>query len=118
MPDQDQQLKYRVPFVIWANYDIEEEYVEAISVNYISSYLLKLAGLKGTVYNSYLMQLYDELPVINALFYMDKENRLYPLADDYSGNQLLQEYKYVGFNNALDKKNKLKEYYYLDPDGQ
>lgn len=118
MPDQDQQLKYRVPFVIWANYDIEEEYVEAISVNYLSSYLLKLAGLKGTVYNSYLMQLYDELPVINALFYMDKENRLYPLADDYSGNQLLQEYKYVGFNNALDKKNKLKEYYYLDPDGQ
>lgn len=115
MPDMElaQQLKYRVPFVIWANYDIDEDYIEAISANYLSSYLLELAGLKGTAYNSYLMQLYNEIPVINALFYMDKEYRLYSLSEDSQYSKLIQEYKYVGYNNALDKKNRLKKYYFL-----
>lgn len=108
-----QQLKYKVPFVIWANYDIEENYIEAMSVNYLSSYLLELADLKITAYNSYLMQLYKEIPVINALFYMDKEYRLYPLTEDSQYCRLVREYKYVGYNNALDKKNKLEKYYYL-----
>ncbi|NLC18276.1 MAG: LTA synthase family protein, partial [Clostridiales bacterium] len=115
MPDLEpaQQLKYKVPFVIWANYDIEEDYIEAMCANYLSSYLLELAGLKGTAYNSYLMELYNEIPVINALFYMDKEYRLYSLSEDSQYSKLIQEYKYVGYNNALDKKNRLKKYYFL-----
>lgn len=115
MPDLEaaQQLKYKVPFVIWANYDIEEDYIEAMSANYLSSYLLELAGLKGTAYNSYLMLLYNEIPVINALFYMDKDYRLYALSEDSQYSKLIQEYKYVGYNNALDKKNRLEKYYFL-----
>lgn len=115
MPDLDKarQLKYKVPFVIWANYDIEEDYIEAMSANYLSSYLLELAGLEKTAYNSYLLQLYNEIPVINAQFYMDKQYRLHSLTDDSQYGKLLQEYKYIGYNNALDKKNRLKKYYYL-----
>lgn len=41
----EEQLKYTVPFFIWANYDIEEEYVECTSLNYLSNYLYKVAGI-------------------------------------------------------------------------
>jgi phosphoglycerol transferase MdoB-like AlkP superfamily enzyme len=115
MSDRDKadQLKYKVPFVIWANYDIAEEDVGAMSANYLSSYLLRTAGLKGTVYNNYLMQLYNKIPVINALFYMDNDNKLYSLTDDTPYRDAVNGYKYIGYNNALDKRNKLKEYFYL-----
>lgn len=115
MSEQDRvdQLKYKVPFVIWANYDIAEDDVGAMSANYLSSYLLRTAGLKGTVYNNYLMQLYNEIPVINALFYMDNESVFYNLSADTPYRDMVNGYKYIGFNNALDKSDKLDEYFYL-----
>ncbi|MDF2485373.1 MAG: Phosphoglycerol transferase, alkaline phosphatase superfamily, partial [Herbinix sp.] len=42
------QRRYMVPFILWANYDISEDDVDNISANYLSSYLLKTAGLPGT----------------------------------------------------------------------
>lgn len=38
------QKRYTTLFLIWANYDIEEEYIDARSLNYLSSYVLKVAG--------------------------------------------------------------------------
>ncbi len=105
--------KYRVPFLLWANYDITEDDMEQLGANYLSSYLLKTAGLQGTAYNNYLMGLYEELPVINAHFYKTREGTIHPLsaATEYSG--LIRDYRYIGYNNALDKDGKLWQYYRL-----
>jgi glucan phosphoethanolaminetransferase (alkaline phosphatase superfamily) len=108
------QKKYEVPFILWANYDIPEETVDKISANYLSSYLLKTAGLKGTKYNYYLMELYQKVPVINALFYIDKDNIQHSFSDSTPYSELINEYKFIGYNSALDKKNKLDQYYYLN----
>ncbi len=110
---EDLQRKYRVPFILWANYDIPKDKVEQISANYLSSYLLKTAGLKGTVYNQFLLNLYEKIPVINALFYIDKENVLHSLSETSSYTDLVKQYQYVGYNDALDKKNKLNQYFQL-----
>jgi phosphoglycerol transferase MdoB-like AlkP superfamily enzyme len=107
------QRRYMVPFILWANYDISEDDVDNISANYLSSYLLKTAGLPGTSYNNYLLQLQNEIPVINAHFYLTKEGKYYPLSAESSYSELVQQYKYVGYNNALDKKDKLWDYYRL-----
>ena len=104
-----EQNKYKVPFLLWANYDIQEDNVDEISANYLSSYLLQTAGLKGTAYNNYLLQLRQEIPVISALFYIDKEGVCHQYSEDNSYSKLLQEYKMVGYNDALDRKEKLKE---------
>ena len=94
---------------MWANYDIQEDNVDEISANYLSSYLLQTAGLKGTAYNNYLLQLRQEIPVISALFYIDREGVCHQYSEDNSYSKLLQEYKMVGYNDALDRKEKLKE---------
>ncbi|HWT77059.1 MAG TPA: LTA synthase family protein [Mobilitalea sp.] len=115
MTDQTKanELKYQVPFVLWANYDIPKENVDKLSANYLSSYLLKTAGLKGTAYNDYLLKLSKEIPVINALFYIDKDGNIHGQSDKTSYYDMVNQYKYVGYNDALDKKNKLKEFFYL-----
>jgi phosphoglycerol transferase MdoB-like AlkP superfamily enzyme len=105
--------KYQVPFVLWANYDIGEKYVDKISANYLSSYLLNVAGVEGSEYNQYLMNLYDKLPVINGLFYIDRNNDIYRLSDASDYSDLIKQYQIVGYNNALDKKNRLKQFYAL-----
>lgn len=112
---QDDMLrrKYQVPFVLWANYDIPKEDIKQISANYLSSYLLKIAGLQGTTYNQYLLNLYEKVPVINALFYIDRNNAFHSFADNTGCSDLINQYKEVGYNNALDNKNRLRKYYYL-----
>jgi len=107
------QRKYRVPFILWANYDITAEDVDKISANYLSSYLLKSAGLEGTAYNHYLMDLYEEVPVINGLFYIDKNNQGHKFSDSTAYSDLITQYRYIGYNNALDKKDRWKEFYRL-----
>jgi phosphoglycerol transferase MdoB-like AlkP superfamily enzyme len=111
--EEELSLKYKVPFILWANYDIEEDDINQISANYLSSYLLQTAGLNGTTYNDYLMNLYDEVPVMNALFYIDKDNIFHSYSENTFYSEDITKYKYVGYNNALDKSGRLSKYYYL-----
>lgn len=104
--------KYQVPFVLWANYEIQQDDVDKISANYLSSYLLKTAGLKGSAYNQYLMDLYQEVPVINSLFYIDKNDIFHSYSDTSMYTDAITNYKYVGYNNGLDQKDRLTKYYY------
>lgn len=105
--------KYQVPFIMWANYDIGETFVDKISANYLSSYLLDVAGVEGSEYNQYLLNLYDKLPVINGLFYIGKDNEIYKLSETSKYSELINEYQCVGYNNALDKKKRLNQFYAL-----
>ncbi len=107
------EKRYEVPFLIWANYDIKEDDVDCISANYLSSYLLKTAGLKLTSYQNYLLQLFKEIPVVNALFYIDKKGICHRFFERTPYTQLLQDYRCVGYNSALDRHGKLMKYYYI-----
>jgi phosphoglycerol transferase MdoB-like AlkP superfamily enzyme len=110
---EEYRQKYTVPFILWANYDITEDDVDNISANYLSTYLLNVAGLEKTSYNDYLWQLYQKIPVINALFYIDKDNDIHSLSEESEYLELIREYKDIGYNNALDKSERLSDYFYL-----
>lgn len=113
-PGQDQLMrKYVVPYVLWSNYDMPKDDVNKMSANYLSSYLLKKADLKGTAYNQYLLDLYQKVPVINSLFYIDKNNLFHSFSESNSYMESINQYKNIGYNNALDKKNRLAQYYFL-----
>ncbi|MDD3174543.1 MAG: LTA synthase family protein [Herbinix sp.] len=105
--------KYKVPFILWANYDIVQDDIDQISANYLSSYLLKTAGLPGTAYNQFLMKMYEKIPVINGLFYIDKDNIIHNYSETTAYTDLINQYKYIGYNDALDKKDKWEEFYHL-----
>lgn len=63
---EEEALRYKVPFFIWANFDIEEESGVETSANYLAARTLKAAGLPLPAYFNFLSDLADEVPVISA----------------------------------------------------
>jgi len=102
-----------VPFAIWANYDIPERSDELISLNYLSSYVLDAIGANMTGYNKYLMDLHDKLPVISTSILIDKEGNQYTSDEKNPYGDILKEYHMVQYNGFMDKKNQIRDFFYL-----
>ena len=66
LTEEEDNLRYQVPFLIWANYDIEEAKDVQISANYLGGLVLETAGLPLPVYQSRLKEVRQEIPVISA----------------------------------------------------
>ena len=99
--------EYQVPFLIWANYDLEGEEIEAVSLNYLSGLLLRAADLEGTDYTNFLEELRQTLPVITTVGVLDKDGNWYKAGDATPYDDLLNEYNILEYNNAFggDEKN-------------
>ena len=67
LTEEQQKLRYQVPYVVWANYDIGEETGADTSVNYLAAEGLERAGVPLDEYRSYLLHLKSEYPVISAV---------------------------------------------------
>lgn len=109
-----EQARHITPFFIWANYDIEEKYIDKLSSNYLSSYMLDIAGIKLTEYNKYLLKLSETLPVIDTMGYIDSNDNYYKWSDKSEYTQILSEYEKIQYNNIFDAKNRDNSVFFLD----
>ncbi|MBR0085595.1 MAG: LTA synthase family protein [Lachnospiraceae bacterium] len=110
---EDAQNRYKVPFVIWANYDIEEaDYSSGISLNYLSNLLCSTAGLKITPYQAFLKDLYKEVPIVTANVVIDNKGDYYPVADN-PYNDVLNDYACIQYNYLFDTKNRIDEFFLI-----
>ncbi|MDO4332509.1 MAG: LTA synthase family protein [Eubacteriales bacterium] len=66
LSSQEEALRYKVPFFIWANFALEEEQNVETSANYLAAKTLQAAGLPLPPYFRYLTDLQAEVPVISA----------------------------------------------------
>ncbi len=112
LPLEKSQKRYITPFIIWANYDIEEEYIEKLSANYLSSYLLKTANVKMTEYNKYLLELSKKVPVVSAVGCIDNEGNNFYYGKENKYSSLLSDYEKIQYNNAIDKDNEKLNLFY------
>ena len=99
--------EYQVPFFIWANYDLEGEEIEAVSLNYLSGLLLRAAGLEGTDYTNFLEELRQTLPVITAMGIMDKDGNWYKNGDPTPYDSLLNEYNIFGIQQCVRREEQV-----------
>lgn len=113
LTDVQEQQRYMTPFIIWANYDIPEATVEKMSANYLSTLLLQTAGLELTAYNKFLSVMYQELPVVNSVGYIDNEDNYYASGDTSEHSELLNAYNRIQYNNMFDMENKQNQLFYL-----
>ncbi len=111
---ENEQKRHMTPFFIWANYDIEERYIERLSVNYLSSYVLKTAGVKLTEYNKYLLNLSKTLPVIDTVGYIDAAGTHYKWSSTSEYSKILDEYEKIQYNNIFDTANKNNDIFYIN----
>ena len=98
----------KVPFIIWANYDIEPDNVERTSLNYLSSYVYKIMGLQ-TPYNALLSDIAASVPVLNANGYYSIEESTFKQISDAEGDEkdALELYRKIQYNNLFDRKHRL-----------
>lgn len=114
---EENDRMYQVPFVIWANYDIEEKETE-MSANYLSSYLLKLIGAKMTGYNKYLLDLQEKLPIITAECYMGDDGVMREPDEQSEYSELINEYRTLQYNSLFDVPNRADEFFFLDAENK
>lgn len=111
---EDTAKWYSTPYVIWANYDIEEKQDFNMSANYLSSYMLKLIDADLTGYNKYLLELQEKLPVITGLFYAGDDGKFHDIDEKSQYTELIEEYAKVQYNGLFDKDNRINEFFFLE----
>lgn len=104
----EQQLKYTIPFFIWANYDIEEETVELTSLNYLSNYMYRVAGFSLPEYNQALADIQNNIPAMNANgFYSTSEQAFLPYKEaEGQEEEILNYYNQLEYNCLFDKTDR------------
>jgi glucan phosphoethanolaminetransferase (alkaline phosphatase superfamily) len=64
--DSEDVSRYKVPYLIWANYDIEEKTDFDTSLNFLAAQTLRAAGVPTDPYQNFLLELSEKYPVISA----------------------------------------------------
>ncbi len=99
-------MKQKVPFVIWANYDIEEKDLGTMSINYLGPAILETAGLPMSDYFNYLNNLRKTLPVISATGFIDAKGNYFTDPNKEEYKDLLKEYSFLQYNYLKGNVNK------------
>ncbi|MGN0348742.1 MAG: LTA synthase family protein [Roseburia sp.] len=67
LSEEEWKLRYQVPYVIWANYDIEEAQNVDTSANYLAAETLQRAGIPTNAYQNFLLELKRTYPILSAM---------------------------------------------------
>lgn len=111
---QEQELYLRsTPFVIWTNYEIEEQDMGFISMNYIASLVLDIAGIVKSPYYQYMSDMMERIPVITSYGVVrDKEGILYDIVgEEMPYTQLVGTYLMLEYNNLRERREELFKAY-------
>ena len=109
---EERMEKYKVPFVIWANYDIPEETIEKTSLNYLYSILADRLDFPMTGYQKYLLALSEKIPALCAQGYWGDDGNYYELDDESSPYyDLVNEYNILEYNDIFGGKDRDLEFF-------
>ncbi len=103
LTESEEALRYKVPFIIWANYDIEEESGIETSANYLGARLLDTAKLPLSPYHSFLEQLETSFPVVSAFRVEDSTGKSTPVKEQ---TDALNEYQQLQYYELFDSDGK------------
>lgn len=95
--------KYKVPYMIWTNYDSPEEEGDVISLNFLSTLMMKKAGIGLTPYFSYLDSLSEKMSAVSFFAYFSEEKGGLKRPSEATGKELelINEYKTVQYKNIF-----------------
>lgn len=114
--NQAEYQKYRTPFLIHANFELENVTPKEISANYLGLALFKEANMPLSAYQRYQEDLMKQLPVMTRQGYMDKEGRWYSKEDERF-LPLISPYFELLYNNVFDNARKDKYYKFVTTGG-
>lgn len=101
LSDEDEANRYKVPFFIWCNYDIETRTNVETSTNFLATDVLAAAGIPLNDYESYLSELSDAYPVITSIRTQKADGES---TDTQTVMGELNNYAILQYNRLFDSK--------------
>lgn len=106
VPDSQRIMWYETPFLIWTNYEMKSEDKGPMGAVYLSSEVLKRAGLSMTPFNRFMLEMEEQLPVIHPLGCYDRQGNYYTweaVAGEQSPyRKLISDYQCLVYNHCFD----------------
>ena len=99
IPETEKNKMYITPFVIWANYDIQERYIDKISSNFLGDLILQASGQNLEGFYAFNNNVFQKYPVIFNRGIFDEDGKFY-LTDKLGNNiknELLNQYNELGY---------------------
>lgn len=96
---EDSELRYMVPYFIWANYDIDEAQNEDTSVNYLGAKMLQYAGVPTSEYQNFLLELENYYSVISGVKIQESAETD---SDKKSAEEMMNKYKCLQYYTMFD----------------
>ena len=93
--------KFKVPFLIWANYPLTGDSTEITSLNFLAQYVLRNAGIQTSAYGQYLWNLQKTIPAMTFAGYFDAAGNAYSHLDTTDYTPLIEDYGRVQYNNLF-----------------
>lgn len=114
------QVRYQTPYMIWANYDLEEGWTgkptacnpdgnapeDTTSINYLGATLVKALGMPLTDYQSFMLRNRAVIPAVNSNVYMDADGKIHGMDAEPASEQdaaALNNYAMLQYANLFDK---------------
>ena len=112
--DEEMMRRYEVPFLIWANYDIDKKTVEKTSMNYLQTILMETIDGDLTGFQKFQQDIQKEIPVLTSNGYWGADGKFYSVDDKNSPYyDLIQEYAMLQYNDMTDYKNRVEDFFEL-----
>lgn len=102
LSDEDLVNTYRVPFVIWTNFDIEEKTGIETSINYLGNTVLETAGISLSPYGNFLKEYSEKYPVVSAVRCMNSDGET--IMEEKWGD-ILEDYRRMQYYEMFDDKD-------------
>ena len=95
--------KYQVPYVVWANYDLDGPEVPRISPGFLHSLFLDYADIQMSDYDRQIYECMQKYPAINALGCYDAEGKYYSTSQ-IDEDEVLAAYKKSAYYSLFGKR--------------
>ena len=99
LTEEQECLRYQVPFVVWANYDIEEQTDVMTSANFLGAQVFDWCSIPMSGYQEYLLELSKEYTAITARTAVNSKGNFVDFSDikdDLKEYNMLQYYRIFG----------------------
>ncbi len=100
LTEEELRLRYKVPYVIHANFDMEEAQDVPMSSNYLGIKTLEAAGIPLSRYQQFLANQYHEFPSVSVLQIQDGNGVTYS-AD--KKEELLNDYRILQYYHLFEE---------------
>jgi len=99
---EEEYLRYQVPFIIWANYNIEEKTGIDTSVNYLAAHVMEAAGLPLSAFQAAMRKEENNIPVISTKRLIRSDGSAIT-PEEESSDESIRAFRYLEYYRAFDE---------------